>query len=269
MTQSSVSSRHGQRACIIVPTYNERDNIVVLLDSIGEARSRLDPRCELSVLVVDDSSPDGTADAVRAHPSFGTRTQLLVRTSKDGLGAAYKAGMRYAIETLRADILFEMDADLSHDPAEVPEMLARIADGADFVIGSRYVRGGTLPEHWGWNRRVISWLANTGARSVLGLRRVHDCSGGYRAIRRDVIASVGLDSIEATGYGFQISLLYRARQAGFRIVEVPIAFANRTEGSSKMRLRDWYEMAYLVFSLRFTAGPKRERRSEPVPETHA
>lgn len=267
MDRGSVSSRAAQRACIIVPTYNERENISRLLDRIGEARSRLDPRTQLLVLVVDDSSPDGTAEAVREHPSFGTRTHLLERASKDGLGAAYKAGMHHAIDALGSDVVFEMDADLSHDPAHVPEMLDRIAAGADFVIGSRYVKGGRVPEHWGLRRRTISHLANAGARSVLGMRRVHDCSGGYRAIRREVIAAVGLDSIEATGYGFQISLLYRARRAGFSIAEVPISFADRTSGSSKMRLRDWIEMAYLVFSLRFTVRARRARRTKPVPET--
>lgn len=244
---------NASSVCIVVPTFNERDNIASLIDAIAAIRNE---RLPLSVLVVDDSSPDGTSQRVRELQPERPWLHLLVRAEKSGLGAAYKAGMQHAIDALGAEIVFEMDADLSHDPVFVPAMLERIENGADFVIGSRYVEGGRLPEHWPRKRRIISWMANTGARTVLRLQ-VRDCSGGFRAVRCEVLERVGLESIAASGYGFQIELLYRAVASGSRVDEVPIVFADRTSGTSKMRLADWWEMARLVFTLRFTRSPSK------------
>lgn len=239
--------------CIVVPTYNERENIEPLLEGIEKVRSETIP---LSVLVVDDSSPDGTSTLVQELQSERPWLHLLVRSEKTGLGAAYKAGMQHAIEELGADIVFEMDADLSHDPEYLQSMIRSLENGADFVIGSRYVKGGSLPEHWPMRRRFISWFSNNVARTVLGLD-VHDCTGGYRAIKSNVLVSVGLSEVDASGYGFQVSLLYRAARQGYAIEEVPIHFKDRTKGTSKMRLKDLWEMGYLVMTLRFQKMPRK------------
>lgn len=236
------------RVTLVVPTYNEGETIAELIEALDPVRSSIE-RFELTMLIVDDSSPDGTGQLVEQLAVSRPWISLLTRAEKQGLGAAYKHGMRVALDR-GADVIFEMDADLSHDPAEIPFMIDAIEHGADFVIGSRYVKGGQLPAHWPLKRRIISWMANAGARTLLGLR-AHDCSGGYRAIRREVLERVHLDSIEASGYGFQLELIYRATIAGAVIDEVPIVFADRTHGSSKMRLADWWEMARLAFTLRF------------------
>lgn len=255
---------HLSNGCIVVPTYNERDNIALLLEGIGEVRNE---RIPLSVLVVDDSSPDGTGSLVKELQSQRPWLHLMVREEKTGLGAAYKAGMQHAIEELGAEVVFEMDADLSHSPEYLKAMIRSLENGADFVIGSRYVKGGSLPENWPVQRRFISWFSNTVARTVLGLR-VRDCTGGFRAIRSDVIDSVGLERVDASGYGFQVSLLYRAAKLGYAIEEVPIHFKDRTKGSSKMRLSDLWEMGYLVMTLRFQRVTRetRARRTSKTTE---
>ena len=240
------------KATIIVPTLNEAGNIASLIDRIGTVRSTISTY-DLHVQVTDASSEDGTRTIVERLARTRSWLELYTPPKGNGLGDDYKRGMRHAIDH-GAKVLFEMDADHSHDPSAIPSMLEAL-EHADFVIGSRYVSGGSVPEHWPLKRRVISALSNIGARSVLGLR-ARDCSGGYRVMRREVIEAVDLDTLQGSGYGFQISLLYRASRLGYRIAEVPIAFADRTHGTSKMRLSDMVEMAYLVFTLRFGGMPR-------------
>lgn len=231
-------------ACVVVPTYNEAENIRPLLDAIyEEERKQPDTKSPvpLMVLVVDDSSPDGTADIVRAYRDRNPDVHLLVRKEKAGLGAAYTAGMRHAIATLAPDVILEMDADFSHNPADIFRLIEEIKRGADFVIGSRYVPGGSVPEDWGVHRKLLSNAANLFSRTVLSIRDVKDCTGGFRAIHRSVIETVDLESLDAKGYVFQVSLLDAALRRGFVVREVPIAFSDRERGKSKMRAKDMFE----------------------------
>jgi len=226
------------RVVIIVPTYNERDNISALVPALHSLPT---PRAHsVEILVVDDSSPDGTAHAVRDLQTEYPNLHLLVG-SKAGLGAAYVRGMRHALDVMGADVVFEMDADFSHKPEDVPRLLAEIDQGADFVIGSRYVRGGSIPREWGIRRKLNSRLGNFVARYVAGINRVHDCTAGFRAIRASILRQIDLGALRVQGYAFQVALLHAALVAGARIVEVPVQFVDRTKGESKLGLSDIVE----------------------------
>jgi dolichol-phosphate mannosyltransferase len=248
-------SRIGKRqlhACIVVPTYNEARNIKPLLDQIF----RQDQLCskkdgiKLSVLVVDDNSPDGTAKIVRFYRHANKRVYLLSRSEKNGLGAAYIAGMLHAMKTLNPDIIMEMDADGQHNPADIYRLLREIKRGADFVIGSRYIPGGSVPESWGAHRKLISRAANLYTKTVLQTGDVKDCTGGFRAIRTSVLKKIDLQSLDVKGYAFQVTLLDAALRNGAIAHEVPIAFSTRTAGESKMRPKDMILGGLLILRLR-------------------
>lgn len=193
------------------------------------------------MLVVDDRSPDGTAAAVRRLPAFGDRVRLL-EGEKRGLGAAYVRGIRYALERMGAEVVVQMDADFSHDPRQLPQLLAHIGRGGDLVIGSRYIRGGRIL-HWDRRRRLLSRLGNLLARGATGMVTVRDCTSGYRAIRASVLRQIPLERIRVQGYAFQVALLLRARLGGAAVREYPIHFAERVEGHSKLGWRDILEFA--------------------------
>ncbi len=230
---------------IVIPTYNERENIERLLRAVDAQLAGAVPG-GYRVLVVDDGSPDGTgALAERVAVELGT-VEVLHRRSKDGLGRAYVAGFRRALDA-GAQMVVEMDADFSHDPAHLPRLLAA-ARTADVVLGSRYVRGGGV-ENWSLTRRLLSRGGSLYARHMLGVP-VRDLTGGFKCIRRRVLESIGLDSIGADGYAFQIELTALAFRAGFTVVEVPIVFADRTAGTSKMSGRIALEAVWLVAALR-------------------
>ena len=209
---------------VVIPTYNERENIPNLLP-----RVLAEPR--LSVLVVDDGSPDGTGEFVAAAMENDPRIHLLRRAGKQGLGTAYVAGFRYALER-GAEFIFEMDADFSHDPRYLPDLLHAAEAAYDLVIGSRYVAGGGTTD-WGMGRRLISRGGNIYARLILGLA-VADLTGGFRCYRRRALQAIDLSKVRSNGYSFQIEMAYRVQQAGFRIGEVPIIFPDRRVGASKM-----------------------------------
>ena len=214
------------RATVLVPTYNERDNVEAMMHALARILREGD-----RVLVLDDASPDGTgemADRLAADLPF---VDVLHRERKDGLGPAYIAGFRQALRD-GAELILEMDCDFSHDPADVPRLIAAAEEGADLVLGSRYVRGGRVG-NWGVLRRAIS---RGGARyTELFLRMgVADPTAGFKCFRRHVLERLDLDTITAKGYAFQIETTYRAKRAGFRVVELPITFADRTAGRSKM-----------------------------------
>lgn len=215
---------------IVVPTYNERENLSQLLPQLLAYK-------QVQVLVVDDNSPDGTAEVVRKSRS--KRVHLL-QGEKQGLGVAYRRGMQYALAELDAEVVVEMDADLSHDPTDLKRMFAAIDQGADFVIGSRYVQGGGITG-WGPLRYLTSWGGNFVARLVAGLYSVRDCTAGFRAIKRWVLEGVEWSSLSTKGYGFQIRLLYEAQRQGASIVELPVTFRDREVGSSKLGLGDVLE----------------------------
>lgn len=209
---------------VIIPTYNERENIGELLDTVLQHLPASD------VLVVDDGSPDGTGAIVADRRVGDERVHLLSRPGKAGLGTAYIAGFRWALQR-EYDGIIGMDADFSHDPIYLPGLVAQLADH-DLVIGSRYVRGGATPD-WKLTRRIISRIGNAVARTVLGLP-VRDCTTGYKCYRREALASLSLDTIDLVGYGFLIETTYQCYLAGLRIKEIPIVFIDRREGKSKM-----------------------------------
>jgi dolichol-phosphate mannosyltransferase len=212
------------RTLIVVPTYDEAENIAIMLDRVLAAVP------DAQVLVVDDNSPDGTGDLVASRRDFGRRVHLLRRGAKAGLGAAYRAGFTWALDQGYEHVV-QMDADLSHPPERVPALLDALVD-ADMSVGSRYVRGGAI-ENWSWSRRLISWLGNLYVRIVLGLP-VRDATAGFKAYRAGTLDEIGALSSHSNGYCFQIENTWQAVRRGLRVVEVPITFTDRTLGQSKM-----------------------------------
>lgn len=230
------------RALVVIPTYNERENI-------GKIITEIMAYDEFHVLVVDDNSEDGTADIVNdMSADYPERVYLLRRPGKLGLGTAYIAGFTWALKRDYTHI-FEMDADFSHHPATLPRLL-QASRYADLVIGSRYIPGGRTV-NWSPVRKFISRGGSYYARAVLGLP-VRDLTGGFKCFRRQVLEEINLSEITSTGYGFQIELTYRTAQAGFRIVEIPITFAERLHGTSKMSSTIFFEAMYRVWQLRFS-----------------
>jgi dolichol-phosphate mannosyltransferase len=219
------SADGNPRVWVILPTYNEAENIEPLVAAV---RERL-PESR-RVLIVDDNSPDGTGEIADRLASEHDDVEVLHRMVREGLGPAYIAGFREALGG-GADLVIEMDADFSHDPAYLPQLL-RAAGEADLVIGSRYVPGGGVTD-WGPLRRFISRGGSAYARAVLGID-VRDLTGGFKCLRRRVLEGIDLDSITSLGYAFQVEVTYRAIQSGFRVVEIPIVFRDRQEGKSKM-----------------------------------
>jgi len=237
-----------------VPTYNERENVKRLLPELMKVSQKVTGEWDVIVLVVDDGSPDGTASEVKglARRNPG-KIFLLERGEKRGLGDAYKAGFRCAIEELKADVLVEMDADLSHDPNDIPRLLSKIREGYDFVIGSRYVKGGKI-EGWPWRRRSISWAGNLLGRLALSFK-VKDCTSGFRAIRASTLDGLP-ERIETGGYAFQLSLLYFALRKRAKVVEIPIIFKERRVGESKLSNDDLMEFIKAGFKFRLESWAK-------------
>ncbi|TMQ89994.1 polyprenol monophosphomannose synthase [Actinomadura soli] len=237
------------RVLVIIPTYNERDNIERIAGRVREAVPSVD------VLVVDDASPDGTGEVADAMAAADARIKVLHRAGKDGLGPAYIAGFRWAAEH-GYDVMVEMDADGSHQPEELPRLLTALED-ADLVIGARWVPGGKV-RNWPKRREALSRGANTYARLMLGFH-LHDATGGYRAFRAATLDKIGLDDVDSRGYCFQIDLALRAVRKGLRVVEVPITFVERVHGTSKMS-RDVMAEAALRITQWGVSDRTRKRR---------
>lgn len=232
----------AERALVIVPTYNERENIERLIAAVLEK----DPRIEM--LIVDDGSPDGTGDIVEGIGKTNPRVHLLRRPRKMGLGTAYRAGFKWSLEN-KFDYTLEMDADFSHDPAHLPQLL-RAIETADVAIGSRYVNGKVTVVNWPIGRLLLSYFANVYARWVTGLP-VWDTTAGFKVFRRTVLEAIDLDDVRSNGYAFQIEMHFRAWRKNFRLVEIPIVFVDRTEGTSKMSKAIVREAVWMVWRLRF------------------
>jgi dolichol-phosphate mannosyltransferase len=232
------------RALVIVPTYNERENILKLIDAVLAQSPTID------VLVVDDGSPDGTGALVDERAASDGRVHALHRERKLGLGTAYVAGFRWALER-DYEFIFEMDADFSHDPQHLPQFLESI-EGADLVLGSRYRDRKVTVVNWPIGRLMLSYFANVYARFVTGLS-VFDATGGFKCFRRKVLQAIDLNDVRSNGYAFQIEMSFRAWKKGFRIVEIPIVFVDRTEGSSKMSKKIVREAVWMVWRLRWWA----------------
>jgi dolichol-phosphate mannosyltransferase len=230
------------RAVVCLPTYNERENLEPMLRALGDKGVR--------VLVVDDNSPDGTGELADRFAAELDYVDVLHRERKEGLGPAYLAGFRHALAE-GAELVLEMDCDFSHDPADVPRLIAAVEGGADLALGSRYVAGGSVG-NWGALRRFVSAGGSWYARVLLGVG-IRDLTGGFKCYRRHVLETIDLDAIESKGYAFQIETTYRTLRAGFEVVEIPIHFVDREEGGSKMSKAIVVEAVWKVPALRLAA----------------
>jgi len=231
----------ASRAILIIPTYNEKDNVEELVRRIFS----IEPA--IHILFVDDNSPDGTAQLIRKLQENHPAVHLLSRPGKLGLGTAYIAGFRYAVAN-NYDFIFEMDADFSHDAREIPNFLAAI-DHNDLVLGSRYIRGVNVI-NWPLKRLLISYYANAYTRLVTGVP-IRDCTGGFKCFRREVLAALDLNQVKSNGYGFQIEMNVRVWRKNFRVQEIPIIFVDRIYGESKLSTKIMWEAIFLVWRLRF------------------
>ena len=229
------------RVLVVIPTYNESENIPRLIPQVLEQAEGIE------VLVVDDGSPDGTGGIVRRMGEKDPRVHLLERSAKMGLGTAYVDGFRYALAG-NYDFVFEMDADFSHNPNEIPAFLARARE-ADLVVGSRYTNGVRVL-NWPMQRLLLSWTANVWTRFWTGLP-LNDATGGFKCYRIEVLKGINLDSIRSNGYAFQIEMSYMAWRKGFRLAEIPIVFLDRLAGKSKMSKHIVYEAFFMLWKLRF------------------
>ena len=229
------------KTLIVIPTFNEKENIIKIIDQILTVNN------ELNILVVDDSSPDGTWEIIQNRSKEDSRVFLIKRAKKMGLGTAYVEGFKFALRN-GYDLIFEMDADFSHDPKEIPNFLEAAKEN-DLVIGSRYIRGVNVV-NWPLRRLILSYGANVYTRIITGLP-LKDSTGGYKCFRRKVLESLELDRIKSGGYSFQIEVNYKVWKKGFRIKEIPIVFVDRTEGTSKMSKKIIREAIWMVWKLRF------------------
>jgi len=228
------------KTLVIIPTYNELDNLPKLLPEV------LSKNAEINVLIVDDNSPDGTAAFVENEMKNNDRIHLIKRSSKQGLGTAYIAGFKYALQK-NFELIFEMDADFSHDPKEIPRFLDEIKD-SDLVIGSRYINGVNVI-NWPMRRLLLSSFANVYTRIITGMP-VHDATGGFKCFRRKVLESINLDQVRSNGYAFQIEMNFKAWKKGFKVKEIPIIFVDRMKGQSKMSRKIVREAVTMVWKLR-------------------
>lgn len=229
------------KSIIVIPTYDEKENISRIIKAIFEVKS------DIHILVVDDNSPDGTAGIVEDMMKDNNQIHLLKRKGKMGLGTAYCDGFRYALDN-NFDYIFEMDADFSHDPKEIPNFLREI-ETHDLVLGSRYIKGVNVV-NWPLKRLLLSYFANVYTRFVTGLD-VRDATGGFKCFRADMLRKIDLDLIKTNGYGFQMEMTYRVWKLGGRIKEIPIIFIDRMEGESKMNNDIVWEAIFLVWKLKF------------------
>ncbi|MCL5004250.1 MAG: glycosyltransferase [Patescibacteria group bacterium] len=235
---------------VIIPTYNEADNVEKLIRTI-EAETSSIAGHEISLLFVDGNSPDGTAALIRKmQPEFGN-IELLVEESKRGLGAAYITGMTHAMKNMAADVVVEMDADFQHDPADLKRFVVQIDNGADYVIGSRFTKGGSIPKDWGFYRKFLSVAGNIFTRVVLNLPKISDYTTGYKASRvKGFLDQIDLEHLESRGFAYKMHLLVEMVDHGAKIKEIPIHFANREKGVSKMEGNNPLDSLKVVLKIR-------------------
>ncbi len=250
---------------LILPTYNEAENIEAIVTAAGDVLATSSDGAH-KILIVDDGSPDGTGEIGDRLAAERDQVEVLHRTEKNGIGPAYLAGFRYALDHGAAYVM-EMDSDFSHDPADLARLLDAVRSGADLALGSRYVPGGGVSD-WGLLRRVVSEGGSTYARWVLGLR-VKDLTGGFKCFKRGVLEAIHFDSVRSQGYAFQVELTYRAVKAGFKVVEVPIVFKDRELGQSKMSWRIAAEAMWLVPKLRYGRQPPAPAGDAAKADAHA
>jgi dolichol-phosphate mannosyltransferase len=228
------------KSIVVIPTYNESKNIGRIIDKICSVHSSID------ILVVDDNSPDGTGDLVKAKMAENNRIHILEREGKMGLGTAYLAGFSYALEN-KYDVIMEMDADFSHNPEEIPNFLKEI-ENYDLVLGSRYIKGVNVV-NWPLKRLLLSYFANLYTRIITGMD-VKDATGGFKCFRATALSQINFDEVKSNGYSFQIEMTYRLWKKGAKIKEIPIIFVDRLEGVSKMSKKIVYEAIFMVWKLK-------------------
>ncbi len=245
-----------KKVVVIIPTYNEKENIGLVLEDLEKTFSSCPKEYQMHILVVDDTSPDGTGAIVKAMSKKYPNIHLFVNATKEGLGAAYIKGMEYAASTLKADLVFEFDADGSHQPKYIPGMLGEISKGADVVVGSRYVPGGSMPADWGLNRKIVSFFGNLIARSVLLTFQYHDMTSGFRVTKTSFFKKVNLSNLLSKQYAYKIHLYYALHKAGAKIVEYPIDFVDRAKGKSKFPKNNVKDSLRVVFTLRYRESEK-------------
>ena len=237
---------------IVIPTYNERDNIKRLITALEEEVFPKMKDHDMNILVVDDASPDGTADEVKKLMNKWKNLELITGERR-GLGDAYIRGMTHAVEKMGAGVLFEMDAELSNDPEKIIEFVEKINEGYDMVVGTRYSGGGSIPKNWALDRKAFSILGNLLIRTIFMRFYIHDWTGGFRAIRRDVFEKEKNELKAFKGYTFQVAFLHKAVRDGFKITEVPIHFRDRISGRSKLVMKD-----HIVSILRYIITARAE-----------
>jgi len=231
--------------CIVLPTYNERENIMKLVPQIEEVCQK--NNLSNFLIIVDDNSPDGTGLLADQLAEQYGNIKVLHRPRKSGIGSAYKEGFRIAIDELAASVIFEMDADLSHNPEYIPGFVRKLAEGFDAVVGSRYIPGGGI-EGWSVYRRLVSGGANLLARLLVGIK-IHDVTSGYRAFKADLLRSINYQSVKSEGYAFQIEMIYLCQKAGYRVGEEPIIFIDRKIGRSKLSRKELIRFAGVTLRL--------------------
>jgi dolichol-phosphate mannosyltransferase len=233
--------------CVVIPTYNEKNNIPILIDSIQEVLK--DQKSRSWILIVDDNSPDGTGEIVEGMRNTYKNLIVKHRPKKLGIGSAYIEGFTYAIEKLNGDILISMDADLSHDPKYLLDFLLKINEGYDVIVGSRRIKNGKII---GWNfyRKLMSWVGNTLAKWLCGIK-INDATSGYRAYTKEAILKLDLNKISSEGYAFQVEMLFRCQKESLRIAEIPITFIDRKSGKSKLGIQEWFKFLKTCLKLLF------------------
>jgi len=244
------------KVVVCIPTYNEKDNIASTIDGIETSLAQLSQQHQVKILVIDDNSPDGTAGIVRQKVKQYGNVLLLPNQQKAGLGAAYIKAFHYAIEKLAAEAVFEFDADGSHQPQYLPGMIQILAQGADVVVGSRYVKGGKMPDNWGMNRKILSYFGNFIARFVLFAPQYTDMTTGFRGTKTKWLKQVDLDKLYSQQFAYKIQLYYELHRLGAKIVEYPIEFIDRSKGKSKFPRNNIVDSLRVVFKLRLRDSQK-------------
>lgn len=239
------------RITIVIPTYNEAENIGRMIDTLGEV-FKTDPQNRYDVLVVEGNSPDGTAGIVKEKSANYDFVHLLMEQKKNGLGSAYTYGFKHAMKEMSPDVICEMDADFQHDPKDLVRLTKEISNGYDYVIGSRFTKGGRIPKEWAFHRKLLSVGGNLFSKFVLGIFNVNDFTSGFKASRvKGFVDSIGLDNILSGGFAYKIDLLFKMHRKGAKIKEVPIAFGLRDRGDSKMEKNNAMDSLRVVLTLRY------------------
>lgn len=237
------------KVVVIIPTYNEKDNIEKLIPLLEEKVFKEVKNSDVEILVADDNSPDGTADVVRGFMKKWKNISLTTG-EKEGLGAAYVRAMKYAMDKMKADAVIEFDADFQHDPEVIPRLIEEAEKGADYVIGSRYIKGGSIPKEWAFYRKFISFFGSLFARIVLFTFNIHDMTSGVKLTKTEYLRRVDLDNLYSKDYAYKIQILYEVVKLGAKVKEVPVIFSERENGSSKLTRKDLFESFIVVIRLR-------------------